>query len=102
MAERYRKSVANLRDALNRPEGRSEASGYLRRMIEKVVLTPVEGKEGLQIDLYGDLAGILNLSRSKGKDRGSERENLKRLRLLPSNDNSPEALIDRVGSRGWI
>ena len=112
MAERYRLAIERLRESLNREDSRTEASEHLRRMIEKVVLTPIKGKEGLQIDLYGDLAGILNLSQhnpngGSGKDQISAEENLKRLRLLPtnnipSNDNGQQASVDRIGSGGWI
>lgn len=107
MAERYRLTIERLRESLNREDSRTEASEHLRRMIEKVVLTPIKGKEDLQIDLYGDLAGILNLSRSSGKDQVSAEENLKRLRLLPtnnipSNDNGQQASVDRIGSGGRI
>ncbi|HYQ72499.1 MAG TPA: hypothetical protein VET88_11315 [Gammaproteobacteria bacterium] len=64
-------------------------------MIGKVVLPPVKDKEGLQIDLYGDPAGILIISRSSGKGQVSADENLIRLRLLPYNDSRPEALIEQ-------
>lgn len=59
-----------------------------------------EGEKGLQIDLYGDLAGILSIAQKKN-DINNVQE-LKRLRLLSSNDNNSEALVDSVGSGGQI
>ncbi len=54
----------------------------------------------MQIDLYGDLAGILSIAQEKN-DTNNVQE-LKRLRLLSSNDNNSEALVDSVGSGGQI
>ncbi|MEJ2419225.1 MAG: helix-turn-helix domain-containing protein [Exilibacterium sp.] len=34
----------------------------LRSLVEKIVLTPKPGPEGLRIDLYGNLAGILRVA----------------------------------------
>jgi hypothetical protein len=46
---------------------REEAFGLIRGLIDAVVLTPADGK--LEIELRGDLAGILALSEvGKGKD----------------------------------
>lgn len=61
MALRYREQVMSLRKSLSDKEHQAEASELLRRLIEKVVLTPKDNGE-LQVDLYGNLAGILNMS----------------------------------------
>jgi hypothetical protein len=66
-------------------------------LIDKVVLTPEEGVKGLRIDLYEDLAGILNMS-LETKDM----KILDKLCLNASNDNKAFAHIDRIGSGGWI
>ncbi len=96
MAGRYRAQVKALCHALSeRDDG--ESREHVRSLIEKIVLTPKEGKNGLQIDLHGDLAGILSIAQEK-RDMGE----LKRLRLLSANDNKPEALVDSVGSGGRI
>jgi len=50
------------RHELNQDGSRSEASQLLRTLVDKIVLTPKEDNQGLSIDLYGDLAGILNLA----------------------------------------
>jgi site-specific DNA recombinase len=49
---------------LNREENRAEAADILRSLIDRIELTPNrQGK--LDIDLYGDLAGILSLAGKK-------------------------------------
>lgn len=62
MARRYREEITALRDALAQTGGRGEPAEHVRGLIEKIVLTPRTGREDLQIDLYGDLAGILDLA----------------------------------------
>lgn len=56
----YPSKVSNLADALNKPDVRGEAAEALRALIDHVVLTP--SAEGYDIDLHGDLAGILALA----------------------------------------
>ncbi|WOS64637.1 recombinase family protein [Sinorhizobium fredii] len=61
MAAHYRDQVANLAQALNREENRAEAADLLRSLVDRITLTPNDqGK--LEVDLYGDLAGILTLA----------------------------------------
>ena len=84
MARRYREEVAALRETLSRSGGQGEAAEHLRGLIEKIVLTPHPGREDLQIDLYGDLAGILSMATDKTGHQKRER-----LRNAV-NDNIPE------------
>ena len=84
MARRYREEVAALRETLSRSGGQGEAAEHLRGLIEKIVLTPHPGREDLQIDLYGDLAGILSMAAEKTGHQKRER-----LRNAV-NDNIPE------------
>lgn len=65
MANRYRKEVENLKQALDRKDVRAEASEHLRALIGKIVLTPEPGRKDLRIDLHGDLAGILQIASQK-------------------------------------
>lgn len=81
MAARFHKSVKNLRNGLNQDGSRSEASQHLRKLVDKIVLSPKTGEHGLSVDLYGDLAGILNMGLEK-KDM-AESEMLARLQLSP-------------------
>ncbi len=59
MAHRYQREVTSLVRALNEGERRTQAATLLRSLVEKIVLVPDYAKVGLQVDLYGDLAGIL-------------------------------------------
>ena len=70
MAQRYRHQVENLRNALDSQNGRGEAAEHLRGLIDKIVLTPEEGRADLRIDLYGDLAGILSIAGRKRAQSG--------------------------------
>ena len=59
----YARQVAGLEAALNAGDIRVEAAEALRALIERVVLTPDElAPDGLQAELYGDLAEILALA----------------------------------------
>src|SRR5690606_5600611 len=62
MAQLYRSRVQQLYDALQDEdeEKRTEAADIIRTLVEDIVLTPVDGK--VEIDVRGDLAGILTLS----------------------------------------
>jgi site-specific DNA recombinase len=62
MAKRYHDEVQRLVASLNEPEHRGESAEIIRKLIEKIVLTPNEARKALAIDLYGDLAGILQVS----------------------------------------
>ena len=61
LAELYRRKVANLHAELNRRETRTEAAEMLRDLIDEIRLVPEDGE--LAIELRGDLAAILALSR---------------------------------------
>jgi len=67
MAERYKAGITELIDALRGNEGYGEAKQHVRALIEKITLTPVEGRKDLEVHLYGDLAGILSLA-SRNED----------------------------------
>lgn len=62
MAQQYRKRVQQLYETLqdDSEEKRIEAANVIRSLVEDIILTPVKGK--LEIDVRGDLAGILTLS----------------------------------------
>lgn len=68
-AEHYPNSVSVLRDALRSDGGCAETIEALRGLVDKVVLTAIEGHEELQINLYGDLAGILSTASSKSSQQ---------------------------------
>ncbi len=60
LAAVYREKVADLERVLQEPSIREEGYGLIRSLIEGVRLTPVDGQ--LEIELKGDLAGILAIS----------------------------------------
>ena len=66
MAEHYRAQVANLARVLNREENRAEAADILRSLVDRIELTPNQHQK-LEINLYGDLAGILALAATKDR-----------------------------------
>ena len=66
MAEHYRAQVANLARVLNREENRAEAADILRSLVDRIELTPNQHHK-LEINLYGDLAGILALAAKKDR-----------------------------------
>ncbi len=65
MARQYRHRVQQLYETLqdDSEEQRVEAADVLRTLVEDIILTPADGK--IQIDVRGDLAGILTLSAQK-------------------------------------
>lgn len=64
MAVHYRQQVANLGRILSADDNRAEAADILRSLIDRIELTPnPNGK--LDIDLHGNLAGILRLAANK-------------------------------------
>lgn len=67
MADHYRREVEQLIESLNEPNHRSRAADLLRTVIEKIVLTPNKDSTKLEIDLYGDLAGILSIASKHDK-----------------------------------
>ena len=67
MANHYRKEVSRLIESLNNKNHRPEACDVLRSLIEKIVLAPNEDGTKLTIDLFGDLAGILNIAAQPDK-----------------------------------
>ncbi|GLK75724.1 hypothetical protein GCM10008171_09780 [Methylopila jiangsuensis] len=72
MALRERQEVASLIRAMSEPDSRAEATGLVRALVERIVITP-DPKDGLVIDVHGDLAGIFNVAIAKGR-KGAERE----------------------------
>ena len=63
-----------LHEELNRTELRSEAAQALRELIDEVRLIPEDGR--LEIELLGDLVGILALSADSKKPVTEDRDGL--------------------------
>ena len=61
-ADLFRRLVANLANALNKPESKDEATTQLRDLIDHIVMIPAaDAPDGMWMDVYGDLAEILAL-----------------------------------------
>lgn len=82
MAKRYQKEVNTLVEALQTKTHTHEAVELIRSLVEKIVLTPNPNKSGFLIDVYGDLAGILNISMSKEAQKPQQELDLKQIRMV--------------------
>ena len=81
MAAEYRKQVANLAQVLNREENRGEAADILRSLVDRIELRPnQQGK--LEIDLYGDLAGILTLAGKKDRPLDQNDQSVQQVKVV--------------------
>jgi site-specific DNA recombinase len=76
----YRNAVEKLETLLRHPDTREEASGLIRSLIGAVILTPVDGK--LEIELHGDLAGILALSEAGKQSAFSAKEKALQIKMV--------------------
>ncbi len=77
MGEVYRKAIAGLRETLTSGPNRAEAIDHIRALIERIVLHPAsEEPTGFLMDIEGDLAGILSLSRQSKRPSGFRRTTL--------------------------
>jgi hypothetical protein len=71
MSEIYRQKVGELHQVLAASSEQPEVYEALRSLIDRVLLTPIDGM--LTIDLHGEIAEILKLS-AGGKKPGDEAE----------------------------
>jgi site-specific DNA recombinase len=69
LAELYRHKVMNLAEALNAEDTCLEAAECIRELIEEVRLVP-KG-EALEIELYGELAALINLANGQHRSKGT-------------------------------
>ena len=65
MGQRYNEQIRNLVASLHDTAHREKSALILRKLIDKIVLTPNEDRSALTLDLIGDLAGILLMSSKK-------------------------------------
>ena len=80
MAGFYRKQVENLRKALSDDHHRAEAADLLRALIDHIELRPAGNK--LEIDLYGDLAGIISLAQNKNGPPDQDDPSIQQVKLV--------------------
>jgi len=81
----YRKAIKGFRKSLKDGKA-SEAKENVRALIEKILLTPKEGRKEVSIDFYGDLAGIPKIA-SEDKIMNNAKGLTKRLEKNAVNDN---------------
>jgi site-specific DNA recombinase len=91
LAVLYREKIAGLRDALYQPDARDEAFELIRSLIEKVVLTPVEGE--LSIDLHGEIAGILSICDDRKKPASSSKRRAEQIKVVAGARNHRELTL---------
>jgi hypothetical protein len=80
MSEIYRHKVADLHRLLDDPDTRDEAMTAIRALIDRITLTP-ENSE-LRVDLYGELATIMQFASGKEKPAAEVRDGLAQLKLV--------------------
>ncbi len=80
MSEIYRRKVADLHKLLEDEDTRGEAMAAIRALIDRIVVTPEEGE--LRVDLYGELATILQFASGKEKPAAEVRDGLVQLKLV--------------------
>ena len=70
LPELYKGQLGDLVKALNNEAIKSEAGEIIRRLVDKVVLSPGDDAGEMKAELYGDLAEILALSDMNANKRG--------------------------------
>ena len=95
MADRYHQEVSQLINALNNDQHRDEAAELIRSLVDKIVLTPTQDVSGLDVDLIGDLAGILSIA-TKG-DKPLINSGLSFINQSQQDDNSVNKVLMVAG-----
>jgi site-specific DNA recombinase len=70
IAEVYRQKIVSLGEALNDEHTRTEAAGCIRELIEEIRLVPEKGR--LRIELFGELAALINLAGGRPRGKGAQ------------------------------
>ena len=82
MAKRYQQEVTALVRSLRDEAHRHEATELIRSLVDKIVLSPNPNGIGLVIDVYGDLAGILNIATREEQIKHKQEIDLKQIRMV--------------------
>ena len=94
LARIYRKVVEELEILLRQPDTRREAFGLIRGLIDAVILTPIDGK--LEIELRGDLAGILAMSEAGNASAPSPKEKALQIKMVAGTCNHRELTLPPI------
>ncbi|NRA87893.1 MAG: recombinase family protein [Rhizobiales bacterium] len=98
MAKYYHQQITDLMRSLNNPDHRDESALILRKLISKIVLTPNKAKTKLQIDLHGDLAGILHFAR---EDHSNQKHSVQTERKLITELSEAEHIVSTYTNEGF-
>jgi site-specific DNA recombinase len=83
MGTRYRQAISELRSALHQKDGKAEAVEALRALIERIVLHPsAEEQSGYNIDIEGELAGILSLCQTNKNAASVTESDIQQIKLV--------------------
>ena len=83
MSEVYKRSVMNLREALDTEGNQTKAIDLLRSLIDRIVVHPQEAEtDDVLIDIEGDLAGIISVSEKSKKAAGLSPSDLLQIKLV--------------------
>jgi DNA invertase Pin-like site-specific DNA recombinase len=80
ISEIYRRKVADLHRLLDGSDTGDEAMAPIRALIDRIVVTPEDDE--LRVDLYGELATILQFASGKEKPAAEVRDGLAQLKLV--------------------
>eukprot|EP00820_Chromera_velia_P001549 Cvel_2793.t1-p1 / transcript=Cvel_2793.t1 / gene=Cvel_2793 / organism=Chromera_velia_CCMP2878 / gene_product=hypothetical protein / transcript_product=hypothetical protein / location=Cvel_scaffold113:1595-3097(-) / protein_length=501 / sequence_SO=supercontig / SO=protein_coding / is_pseudo=false len=72
MARRYHEAIQDLITSLNDPDHRAESAQVIRKLIDRIVLSPNQDRSALVVDLHGDLAGIMQIAEAKRRRIGEK------------------------------
>src|SRR5262245_47764800 len=87
LATIYRDKVARLEASLGQPDTGREAFELIRGLVDAITLTPVDGK--LNIELRGDLAGILAMSKAGKAGAFSPKEKALQIKMVAGRGFEP-------------
>lgn len=97
MAEIYREKVKELISSLNNLEIKSQASDLLRSLISRIVLTPNATKDKLNMDIEGDLAGILTIASNSIKPLNNNDKTVQQVTMVAGAFNRLYLLWNATG-----
>jgi len=72
MAHHYHVEIGRLIESLNSPDHKTEAAQIIRSLVDRIVLTPNSERKSLNVDLIGDLAGILAVATNRWSHNGGK------------------------------
>jgi site-specific DNA recombinase len=108
MANYYRDQIATLREALGDEHAHVQAAEIIRKLVDRIVLTPVadeEGRTNLSIDLHGHLAGILSLATKAKRPLSESGTEMRYMKLVAGTRSHLDLLLTGLAYRqpcqGW-